>query len=57
MSMRISTNTNYKDDYVVFDIETSGLNPSKDKIIEIGAIKYINNKERDQQNHNKVLDS
>ena len=28
------------DDYVVFDIETSGLNPKKDKIIEIGAIKY-----------------
>ena len=31
------------EDYVVFDIETSGLNPKKDKIIEIGAIKYINN--------------
>ena len=31
------------DDYVVFDIETSGLNPNKDKIIEIGAIKYIDN--------------
>ena len=46
--MRISTNTNYKDDYVVFDIETSGLNPSKDKIIEIGAIKYKDNKEIDR---------
>ena len=34
----------YFDDYVVFDIETSGLNPNKDNIIEIGAIKYINNK-------------
>lgn len=32
------------DNYVVFDIETSGLNPIKDKIIEIAAIKYINNK-------------
>jgi uncharacterized protein YprB with RNaseH-like and TPR domain len=32
------------DDYVVFDIETSGLNPKKDKIIEIGAIKYKDNK-------------
>ena len=31
------------DDYVVFDLETSGLNPHKDKIIEIGAVKYINN--------------
>jgi DNA polymerase-3 subunit epsilon/DNA polymerase-3 subunit alpha (Gram-positive type) len=36
------------DNYVVFDIETSGLNPSKDKIIEIGAIKYINNKKVDE---------
>ena len=36
------------DDYVVFDIETSGLNPHKDKIIEIGAIKYINNKKVDE---------
>ena len=38
----------YFDDYVVFDIETSGLNPHKDKIIEIGAIKYINNKKVDE---------
>ena len=36
------------DDYIVFDIETSGLNPSKDKIIEIGAIKYIDNKKVDE---------
>ena len=36
------------DDYVVFDIETSGLNPHKDKIIEIGAIKYIDNKKVDE---------
>ena len=36
------------DDYVVFDIETSGLNPNKDKIIEIGAIKYIDNKKVDE---------
>ena len=35
------------DDYVVFDIETSGLNPKKDKIIEIGAIKYKDNKKID----------
>lgn len=34
----------YPDNYIVFDIETSGLNPKKDKIIEIGAVKYIDNK-------------
>ena len=31
------------DDYVVFDIETTGLNKDFDKIIEIGALKYRNN--------------
>ncbi len=31
------------DDYVVFDIETTGLNKDKDLIIEIGALKYKNN--------------
>lgn len=36
------------DDYVVFDIETSGLNPKKNKIIEIGAIKYKDNKKIDE---------
>lgn len=33
----------FPDDYVVFDIETSGLNYVHDKIIEIGAVKYKNN--------------
>lgn len=32
------------DDYVIFDIETTGLDKENDKIIEIGAIKVINNK-------------
>lgn len=30
-------------DYVVFDTETTGLNPEIDKIIELSAIKFINN--------------
>lgn len=36
------------DDYVVFDTETSGLDPTKDALLEIGAIKYINNVEADR---------
>ena len=31
------------DDYVVFDLETTGLNPLESKIIEIGALKYKDN--------------
>lgn len=31
------------DDYVVFDLETTGLEPLTSKIIEIGALKYKNN--------------
>ncbi len=35
-------------DYVVFDLETTGLNKYDDKIIEIGAIKYINGVESEK---------
>ena len=31
------------DDYVVFDLETTGFDPRSAKIIEIGALKYRNN--------------
>ena len=31
-------------DYVVFDLETTGLSPDKDTIIEIGALKVIQGK-------------
>lgn len=37
----------FKKDYVVFDVETTGLDTSHDKIIEISAIKYINNQKVD----------
>ena len=33
----------FVDDYVIFDLETTGLEKDKDKIIEIGALKYHNN--------------
>ena len=32
------------DDYVVIDIETTGLSPKTDKIIEIGAVKVVGGK-------------
>lgn len=34
--------------YIVFDLETTGLNNTEDEIIEIGAIKYINNTESER---------
>lgn len=34
--------------YVCLDIETTGLNPKTDKIIEIGAVKIINGKETER---------
>lgn len=34
---------NLVDDYVVFDLETTGFDPKTAKIIEIGALKYKNN--------------
>jgi len=35
---------NFVDDYVVFDLETTGIDPLSNKIIEIGALKYKENK-------------
>lgn len=35
---------NFSGDYVVFDIETTGFSPSKDRIIEIGAVKVTDGK-------------
>lgn len=36
------------DDYIVFDLETTGLKYNSDAILEIGAIKYINNAEAER---------
>jgi len=40
----LNKETNFVSDYVVFDLETTGLEAKTDKIIEIGALKYKNNK-------------
>lgn len=37
-------------DYIVFDTETTGLEPCSERIIEIGAIKYINHIKIDEYN-------
>ena len=42
--------TNFIDNYVLVDIETTGLSPIYDDIIEIGAIKVKNNKMVDSYN-------
>lgn len=38
----------FPSDYIVFDLETTGLDPSWDSIIEIGAIHYANGNEVDR---------
>ena len=39
-----------EDTFVVFDAETTGLSPSKDKLIEIGAVKICKGKIIDRFN-------
>lgn len=40
--------SSYRSDYTVFDLETTGLNPMEDSIIEISAIKVKEGKAADQ---------
>ena len=52
----------FLDSYVVVDIETTGFSPKANEIIEIGAIKVINNKVVDEFNvliniHSQVPDN
>lgn len=40
--------TGTPDSYIVFDLETTGFNKVNDKILEIGAIRYVNNAEEER---------
>ena len=40
--IELNIEKNFVSDYVVFDLETTGLDPYMDDIIEIGALKYKN---------------
>lgn len=42
-SYMLHSTRKFVDDYVVFDLETTGFDPYTDKIIEIGALKYQDN--------------
>lgn len=45
MKSRLRSGNKYKPDTIIFyDLETTGFNPYYDNIIEIGAVKYVNNK-------------
>lgn len=46
--MQYSKSTDFVEDYIVFDFETTGFNCYNDEIIEIGAIKYKNFEEIDR---------
>ena len=47
---KIGGSISYPDDYVVLDVETTGLNPDSDEIIEIGLLKICDNKITDEFN-------
>ena len=43
-------------DYLALDIETTGLSPEKDRIIEIGAVKYRGDKEMENMQPSPAKD-
>ncbi|KAA0955620.1 3'-5' exonuclease [Sporosarcina sp. ANT_H38] len=47
---KYKTSSKLMDDYIVLDFETTGLRAGADKIIQIGAIKYVNHEVKDMFN-------
>ena len=47
LTTEINWSTSAPHDYVVIDLETTGLDPCVNEIVEIGAVKYINDKQVD----------
>ncbi|WP_160674718.1 3'-5' exonuclease [Clostridium sp. C8-1-8] len=46
--MTYKNSSEYPDDFVVFDFETTGLDAKADRIIQIGALRYRNNEKVDE---------
>lgn len=47
---KYKTSSEFVEDYVVLDFETTGLRAGADRIIQIGAVKYINHEQTDMFN-------
>ena len=47
---KYKSSSKFVEDYIVLDFETTGLRAGADKIIQIGAIKYVNHEVKDMFN-------